>query len=71
MTPRKRSMKATFCLIAAFALLAACADTPSGTSNMIPSGGAAGHMGRDYCQTVPSNPNDRSQWNALCFPGNR
>lgn len=64
-------MKAAFHVIAACALLAACANAPSGSSNMVPSGGAAGHMGRDYCQTVPSNPNDRLQWNALCFPSNR
>ena len=29
----------------------------------------AGSAGPDYCETVPSNPDDMEQWNQLCAPG--
>ena len=50
----------------AFGLLA-CQDT-TGTAPA-PSGGSAGGMGESYCETPPSDPDDMTNWNKLCFPG--
>lgn len=49
-------------------LLSACAGASTGNADLIPSGGAAGRMGPGYCYSVPSNPNDRLQWDRLCNP---
>jgi hypothetical protein len=62
-------MKA-FGLFATALLLAACADTGTGTAP-VPSGGSAGAQGEAYCETVPSNPDDREQWEQLCNESGR
>jgi hypothetical protein len=52
--------------------LAACnqpdADAATGPA---PSGGTAGAMGENYCETVPTDPEDMTQWNELCDAGGR
>ncbi len=60
-------------LLVAATALAGCAagpqsGVPSGDGNSrVASGGAAGRMGPNYCQTVPSDLSERSRWNSLCF----
>ena len=62
-------MKTWGLLFAATALmLAAC-----GPSNqpVAPSGGSAGADGEAFCETVPTNPEDLTNWNQICQPGGR
>jgi hypothetical protein len=47
-------------------LLTACTGASTCDPGFIPTGGAAGRMGPGYCYSVPSNPNDRLQWDRLC-----
>ncbi len=62
-------MKIYLLLSAAITLgLAAC--SPNG-SPPAPSGGSAGAQGEAYCETVPANPDDLSDWNQICQPGGR
>ena len=54
--------------------LAACtpATTPQTDPNgPAPSGGSAGAMGESYCETIPTNPEDVTQWSELCNAGGR
>jgi hypothetical protein len=66
-------MRLTRILLVAATALAGCAagpqsGVPSGDGNSrVASGGAAGRMGPNYCQTVPSDLSERSRWNSLCF----
>ena len=62
-------MKTTYLLFAAAALgLAACNDpTPPGYDSV--PGDSAGSAGPLYCETVPSNPDDKEEWNPLCAAG--
>ncbi len=46
-------------------VVSAC--TTGGPGSMAPSGGAAGRMGPGYCFSPPAGPNERTQWNRLCF----
>lgn len=58
-------MKLSYTLLAGSALaLLACQDT-TGTAP-IPSGGSAGAMGEQYCESPPSNPDDMNNWEKLC-----
>jgi hypothetical protein len=59
-------MRLTAILGACAVLLSACTGASAGDPGFIPTGGAAGRMGPGYCYTVPSNPNDRQQWDRLC-----
>ena len=50
-------------------MLAACNQTAgTGAGPEAPSGGSAGTMGDAYCEQAPSNPDEMTQWNQLCFP---
>ena len=54
--------------IVACLALAACTTGGAPTSgNGISSGGSAARMGQNYCHTVPTDLNERSRWNNLCF----
>ncbi len=58
-------MKPILTLLCLVALAACSVDGSSG--GMIPSGGSAGALGPNYCNTVPSSLNERQRWNNLCF----
>ncbi|MCB1370184.1 MAG: hypothetical protein KDJ83_04770 [Rhodobacteraceae bacterium] len=47
-------------------ILTACNGSSTIDPDFIPSGGAVGREGSGFCHTVPSNLNDRPQWNKLC-----
>jgi hypothetical protein len=47
-------------------LLAACGGTPPPTVVVAPGADSAGAQGEAYCQTVPSDPVERQQWDELC-----
>ncbi len=53
--------------------LAACTPAGGGGGGMDPvaSGGSAGERGPEYCETVPTDPNEMTQWNELCGGGRR
>lgn len=54
--------------LAALMLVACNQTTGTGEVPDAPSGGSAGAMGEAYCEKPPSNPDDMTQWNKLCFP---
>jgi hypothetical protein len=51
--------------------LAACAPGGGGDMTPVASGGSAGAQGPEYCETVPTDPNEMTQWNELCSPEGR
>ena len=61
--------------IGMFALAGCSVDLQTGgaywgapsSGSQIASGGAAGRLGRSYCQAVPENINERDRWNDVCF----
>ena len=63
---------AGFGLLAGLAL-AAC--TPGagggGDTGAVPSGGSAGAMGPEFCESPPTDPDAMTQWNELCSPDRR
>jgi hypothetical protein len=65
-------MKARFGLLAAGGIalaLSACNTTSPTAQDVAAPGDSAGSAGPEYCETVPSNPDDMEQWNQLCAPG--
>ena len=67
-------MKASLGLFNAGALafaLAACNTLAPTTEAVDVPGDSAGSAGPGYCETVPSDPDDLTQWNELCAPGDR
>ena len=59
-------------LVAATGLAGCTMSSQTGPSSgdgnsRVASGGAAGRMGPNYCQTVPTDLSERSRWNSLCF----
>jgi hypothetical protein len=57
--------------LAALGLAACNQPNTAAVTGPAPSGGSAGAMGDAYCETVPTNPEDMTQWNELCQAGGR
>ena len=60
-------MKPTLTLLCLIALAACSVDLNTGNTIRAPSGGAAGALGKNYCNTVPVSLNERNRWNSVCF----
>jgi hypothetical protein len=59
-------MKSTWWLLVASAVaLLACTDTATSPP---PTGGSAGTMGADHCDSPPADPAAIEAWNQRCLP---